>query len=75
MLLLKFIFIWLLVGLLATIASVLYDVFISKIDFKRMKFSSIILMIPLGFVTAVLTTYYTIDDIKINRRFRKNAKK
>lgn len=75
MLLLKFIFIWLLVGLLATIASVLYDVFISKIDFKRMKFSSIILMIPLGFVAAILTPYYIIDDIKMSRRFRKNAKK
>ena len=59
---LKFCIIWIIVGLISTITSVLYDSIVNKIDIERQHLGSIITMILLGFVSAPVAIYFIIDE-------------
>lgn len=67
--------IWLLLGLLAAILAVVYDVMIDKVRIKRREIRGMAMMVLLGASSLVLAVYYIIDEIRDRRKWKKMRKK
>lgn len=67
--------IWLLLGLLAAILAVVYDVMIDKVRIRRREIRGMAMMVLLGASSLVLAVYYIIDEIRDRRKWKKMRKK
>lgn len=72
---LKFIIIWITVGAVCTLVTIIHDIVFEKIKIKRCEVQGMIAMTLMGFVSVFVVAYFFSEEIREKRQCKTRRRK